>query len=146
MGRYHTYMTFHDQMDRQSAELCPSITITLSVIITHSLLYGGTLSHYFFLFVERVLHEDLKFRRFFQFALERLFFSPFYQGVSIYSLARFEGRDHDEAVKNLKRLYIPMIVANWKYLSLFTLLNFTVVPPVVNNYYGYSHSVLDGRN
>ena len=97
-----------------------------------SLLFGGTLPHYFYAFMERVLDQDLKFRKLIQFAMERLLFAPIFQGVSLYSLARFEGKDHDAAVKNLMKLYIPVLSANWKYLSLFTLFNFTVVPPMVN--------------
>lgn len=74
----------------------------------------------------------MKFRKLLQFAMERLMFAPMFQGVSLYTLARFEGKNHDDAVKNLMRLYIPVLTANWKYLSLFTLINFTVVPPMVN--------------
>lgn len=87
--------------------------------------------HYFYAFLESVLDQDLKFRKFLQFAMERLMFAPVFQGVSLYTLARFEGKDHNDAVKNLMKLYIPVLTANWKYLSLFTLINFTVVPPMV---------------
>lgn len=93
--------------------------------------------HYFYAFLEKVLDQDLKFRKFLQFAMERLLFAPIFQGVSLYSLARFEGKNHEEAVKNLTKLYIPVLTANWKYLSLFTLINFTVVPPMVNNWLEY---------
>lgn len=88
--------------------------------------------HFFYTFLERIFDEDMKFKRFLQFAMERLLFAPVFQGVSLYTLARFEGKDHNEAVKNLLKLYIPILAANWKYLSLFTLINFTVVPPMVN--------------
>lgn len=88
--------------------------------------------HYFYAFVEKVLDQDLKFRKFLQFAMERLMFAPIFQGVSLYTLARFEGKDHDDAVKNLMKLYIPVLTANWKYLSFFTFINFTLVPPMVN--------------
>lgn len=90
--------------------------------------------HFFYTFLERIFDEDMKFKRFIQFAMERLLFAPVFQGVSLYTLARFEGKDHNDAVKNLLKLYIPILAANWKYLSLFTLINFTVVPPMVNLY------------
>lgn len=89
--------------------------------------------HFFYTFVEKVLHQDLKFRKVLMFAMERLLFAPIFQGVSLYTLARFEGKNHEDAVENWMKLYIPIIVANWKYLSLFTLINFTVVPPMVNS-------------
>lgn len=88
--------------------------------------------HYFYGFLESFLDQDLKFRKFLQFAMERLMFAPIFQGVSLYTLARFEGKNHNEATQNLMKLYIPVLTANWKYLSLFTLINFTVVPPMVN--------------
>lgn len=87
--------------------------------------------HFFYTFLEKVLDQDMKFRKFLQFAMERLLFAPLFQGVSLYTLARFDGKNHDDAVKNLMKLYIPVIVANWKYLSLFTLINFTLVPPML---------------
>lgn len=88
--------------------------------------------HYFYGFLESVLDQDLKFRKLLQFAMERLMFAPIFQGVSLYTLARFEGKNHNEATQNLMKLYIPVLTANWKYLSLFTLINFTVVPPMVS--------------
>lgn len=96
-----------------------------------SLIFGGSLPHFFYTFIERALDEEMKFRRLIQFALERLIFAPMFQGVSLYTLARFEGKDHDAATKNLQKLYIPMLIANWKYITFFTFLNFTVVPPMV---------------
>lgn len=68
--------------------------------------------------------------------MERFLFAPIFQGVSLYTLARFDGKDHEEAVKNLKKLYVPVLVANWKYLSFFTLINFTVIPPMVMERFG----------
>lgn len=95
------------------------------------LIFGGTVPHYFYQTVERLFKRDMKFRRFFQFLSERLVFAPFYQLVSLYFLSIFEMNTHEVAVANLKKLYWPLLRANWQYLSIPVFLNMVFVPPML---------------
>uniref|UniRef100_A0A1L8D9Y3 Putative conserved plasma membrane protein n=1 Tax=Nyssomyia neivai TaxID=330878 RepID=A0A1L8D9Y3_9DIPT len=95
------------------------------------LIFGGTLPHYFYTFIERIFSDELKFRRFYQFLLERLTFTPIFQIFSLYFLSRFEGNNHQIAFANLYKLYWPILQANWKYLSLFTFMNIALLPPIL---------------
>ncbi|XP_073843757.1 peroxisomal membrane protein 2 [Musca autumnalis] len=94
------------------------------------LIFGGSVPHYFYKTVERLFHEDVKFRRFFQFLSERLVYAPIYQALSLYFLARFEMKSHNVAMANLMKLYWPLLKANWQYLSLAVFLNIYYVPPM----------------
>lgn len=94
-------------------------------------IFGGTVPHYFYKTIERLFSKDMKFRRFFQFLSERLIFAPFYQFLSLYFLSRFERNSHDVAMENLRKLYWPLLKANWQYLSLAVFINFNYVPPVL---------------
>ncbi|XP_014102967.2 peroxisomal membrane protein 2 [Bactrocera oleae] len=95
------------------------------------LIFGGTVPHYFYQTVERLFKHDMKFRRFFQFLSERLIFAPFYQLVSLYFLSIFEMNTNEVAVANLKKLYWPLLRANWQYLSIPVFLNMAFVPPML---------------
>lgn len=48
------------------------------------LTFGGTLPHFFYTWVERVVPDDIRFRGFIQFALERLGFAPLFQAGIIF--------------------------------------------------------------
>ncbi|XP_055708366.1 peroxisomal membrane protein 2 [Phlebotomus papatasi] len=93
------------------------------------LIFGGTLPHYFYVFVDRIVSDELRFRKFYQFVLERLTFTPFFQLCSLYFLSRFEGKTHEVAFANLYKLYWPVLQANWKYLTLFSFFNIIFLPP-----------------
>ncbi|XP_022917498.1 PXMP2/4 family protein 3 [Onthophagus taurus] len=95
------------------------------------LLFGGTCPHYFYQFVERIVTDETKFGVFKKLILERLIYTPIYQAFILYTLARFEGKNHDRALGQLFVLYVPTLMAAWKYLTLVQILNFTVVPPML---------------
>ncbi|EDV95901.1 peroxisomal membrane protein 2 [Drosophila grimshawi] len=92
------------------------------------LLFGGSVPHYFYQTVERLISHKLKFRKFLIFLAERLVHAPIYQLLSLYSLSLFEGNSHDTAVKNVEKLFWPVLKANWRYLSIFVYLNIAYVP------------------
>ncbi|XP_037940190.1 peroxisomal membrane protein 2 [Teleopsis dalmanni] len=94
-------------------------------------IFGGSIPHYFYQAMERLLNENIKFRRFILFLSERIIFAPFYQALSLYSLSRFECNSHKTAVANLQKLYWPLLQANWKYLSLAVFVNMAFVPPML---------------
>ncbi|KAH8251092.1 hypothetical protein KR026_010278, partial [Drosophila bipectinata] len=94
------------------------------------LIFGGSVPHYFYTTVERLFSHDLRFRRFFLFLSERLVYAPTYQALSLFFLALFEGKSPQMAIKNVEKLYWPLLKANWQYLSLFVYLNFAYVPPM----------------
>ncbi|XP_013112936.1 peroxisomal membrane protein 2 [Stomoxys calcitrans] len=93
-------------------------------------IFGGSVPHYFYKTIERLFHQDVKFRRFFQFLSERLIYAPIYQALSLYFLSRFEMNSHKVAMTNLEKLYWPLLKANWRYLSLAVFLNMYYVPPM----------------
>lgn len=63
---------------------------------------------------------------------ERLIFAPIMQAFSLYTLARFEGKNHAAAMKQLVALYLPVLQANWKWLTMFQIINLAFVPPIVS--------------
>lgn len=95
------------------------------------LLFGGTVPHYFFMFLERVVGKLSKNPVLIKLAIERLMYAPFYQFLSLYMLARFEGKNHDEAHLQMSKLYWGVLQANWTFLTTFQLLNLWLVPPML---------------
>lgn len=96
------------------------------------LLFGGTLPHYFYELVERIFSEDVvAFPLAKKLLFERLIYAPMIQAFSLYTLARFEGKNHKAALKQLFALYMPILEANWKWLTLFQVINLAFVPPMV---------------
>ncbi|CAG9771579.1 unnamed protein product [Ceutorhynchus assimilis] len=104
---------------------------TLGVYGVYGLLFGGTIPHYFYSFLERAVPDEASFAIAKRLFLERLVYSPLYQAFALYTLARLEGKDHDTAVKQLKDLYFTVVTSSWKYLTLLQLLNVSVVPPML---------------
>lgn len=98
----------------------------------YGLLFGGTIPHYFYEFVERTFPEDVvAFPLAKKLLFERLVFAPFIQAFSLYTLARFEGKTHKAALKQLFALYMPILEANWKWLTLFQVINLALIPPML---------------
>lgn len=93
-------------------------------------LFGGSVPHYFYGFVERLTRE-WKNRRYWQFVLQRLIFTPAFTALNLYCLALFEYASRKAATKNLMLMYKKVLLANWKYLSLPIFLNFKYVPPMM---------------
>lgn len=98
------------------------------------LLFGGTIPHYFYDFIERVFpHETTAFPLAKKLLFERLIFAPFMQAFSLYTLARLEGKNHVAALKQLNALYCTVLEANWKWLTLFQIINIAFIPPIVSH-------------
>ncbi|KAK9746076.1 Mpv17 / PMP22 family [Popillia japonica] len=95
------------------------------------LLFGGTIPHYFYKILERLVPEEASFAVIKKILLERLIFTPLFQAFVLYTLARLEGKSHNAAINQLMILYIPMLLAVWKYLTVVQIINFTVVPPML---------------
>ncbi|CAH1181007.1 unnamed protein product [Phyllotreta striolata] len=100
----------------------------------YGLLFGGTIPHYFYNMLERVVSEDASFAVIKKLIIERLIYSPLYQAFTLYVLARLEGKTHKSAMKQLEDLYWLVLSSSWKYLTIIHLINLSVVPPVVRNY------------
>ncbi|RZF35493.1 hypothetical protein LSTR_LSTR010184 [Laodelphax striatellus] len=101
----------------------------------YGLIFGGTIPHFFFNFLEKSVPGDSRIGALKQFLIERLIYAPLYQAFSLYALARFEGKTHEDAVSNMSKLYLPVLKANWYYLSLFQYINFRMVPPMLKVLY-----------
>lgn len=98
----------------------------------YGLAFGGTIPHYFYEFLERLFPEDLiAFPLAKKLLFERLIFAPLMQAFSLYTLARFEGKNHSAALKQLKALYLTVLEANWKWLTLFQVINLAFIPPML---------------
>lgn len=102
------------------------------ILVSSRLLFGGTIPHYFYMFLERAVPEEASFVIAKKLFLERLIYSPLYQAFTLYIIARLEGKDHKTAVKQLQSLYWVVLTSSWKYLTVIHLLNLSVVPPVVS--------------
>lgn len=96
------------------------------------MLFGGTIPHYFYTWLEHVVPEEAAFPVAKKLFLERLIYSPLYQAFTLYILARLEGKSHNDSVKQLQNLYWIVLTSSWKYLTIIQLLNLSVVPPVVS--------------
>ncbi|XP_017769257.1 PREDICTED: peroxisomal membrane protein 2 [Nicrophorus vespilloides] len=95
------------------------------------LLFGGTIPHYFYGFLERTVNQDASFAIVKNLVIERLIYSPLYQAFSLYMIARLEGKSHKEALVQLQSLYWTVLASSWKYLTLIQMLNLSVVPPML---------------
>ncbi|RVE43236.1 hypothetical protein evm_012116 [Chilo suppressalis] len=98
----------------------------------YGLLFGGSIPHYFYDFLERLFPEEVvAFPLAKKLIFERLVFAPFMQAFSLYTLARFEGKNHAAATKQLSALFVPVLKANWQWLTLFQIINLAFVPPML---------------
>ncbi|XP_072944013.1 peroxisomal membrane protein 2 [Epargyreus clarus] len=118
-----------------ASQLVAGDTLKLDPILAfavYGLLFGGTIPHYFYEFVERVFPEEVvAFPLAKKLLFERLIFAPCMQAFSLYTLARFEGKNHKLALKQLFALYSTVLEANWKWLTLFQIINLAFVPPML---------------
>lgn len=105
------------------------------------MIFGGTIPHYFYELIERLFpHEATAFPLAKKLIFERLVIAPIMQAFSLYTLARFEGKNHKAASKQLNSLYLTVLEANWKWLTLFQVINLAFVPPMVSNiFYDFNY-------
>ncbi|XP_033321734.2 peroxisomal membrane protein 2 [Megalopta genalis] len=90
------------------------------------LFFGGPIPHYFYQFIHPIVRNPLLLL-----LIERCLYTPCYQALTLYMLALFEGNASKDAVKQMKRLYWPVLSANLKYLTLLQFINIKYVPPVL---------------
>ncbi|KAB0795609.1 hypothetical protein PPYR_12448 [Photinus pyralis] len=97
----------------------------------YGLLFGGTIPHYFYGFLERAIPEQVPMAVLKKLLVERLIFSPIYHAFTLYMIARLEGKTHAQATQQVEHLYWPVLSSSWKYLSIIQFLNFQFVPPLL---------------
>ncbi|XP_024883630.1 PXMP2/4 family protein 3 [Temnothorax curvispinosus] len=90
------------------------------------LLFGGPVPHYFYTYVRLFVKNPLGIL-----LIERLIYTPCFQALALYLLAIFEGKPHQVACAHMQRLYLPTLMANLKYLTLFHFINIKYVPPML---------------
>ncbi|XP_067011073.1 peroxisomal membrane protein 2 [Anabrus simplex] len=95
------------------------------------LIFGGTVPHFFYQLLDRVLTEETSNLYMKQLLIERLIYTPLFQALALYMLARLEGRSQKESKQQLLRLYWPVLKANWIWLTVLQYLNLRVVPPML---------------
>ncbi|XP_046491379.1 PXMP2/4 family protein 3 [Neodiprion pinetum] len=89
-------------------------------------IFGGPVPHYFYQHIHKLTKHSLGIL-----LIERILYTPCFQVLSLYMLARFEGKTHETSYAQLEKLYWPVLAANWKYLTLFQFINITFVPPML---------------
>ncbi|XP_045474356.1 peroxisomal membrane protein PMP22 [Harmonia axyridis] len=97
------------------------------------LLFGGTIPHFFYLGLDNLISEEAGMAVVKRFLVERIIYTPLFQAFFLYMLARFEGKDHETALRQIKTLYWSVLTTSWKYISIIELMNQMVVPPVVRS-------------
>lgn len=95
------------------------------------LLFGGSVPHYFYSALDRYISDDVALAPLKQLILERLVFMPLFQILALYVLPRLEGKSQQQSAKQLSQLYWPVVISNWKWISLLQFINFTFVHPVL---------------
>ncbi|XP_025416983.1 PXMP2/4 family protein 3 [Sipha flava] len=96
------------------------------------LLFGGPVPHFFYENLESMFPENTSKMVFLKFGIERLLFTPFYQFLSLYVLSRFEGKSHEDTMKQIYAIYWPILKANWQIVSLIQFFNVKFVPPMLH--------------
>ncbi|KAI4491835.1 PREDICTED: peroxisomal membrane protein 2 [Polistes canadensis] len=87
------------------------------------LLLGGTVPHFFYSYTSFLVKNPLTLL-----LIERLIYTPCFQALTLYALARLEGKSHKASKKQLNKLYWPVLLANLKYLTLLQYVNIKYVP------------------
>lgn len=95
------------------------------------LLFGGTIPHYFYSWLERAVSEEASFAIVKKLLIERLIYSPLFTAFSLYTISRLEGKDHKTALRDVEGLYWTILTSSWKYLTILQLINLSIVPPAV---------------
>ncbi|XP_012056152.1 PREDICTED: peroxisomal membrane protein 2 [Atta cephalotes] len=90
------------------------------------LLFGGPVPHYFYTYIQLFVKHPLGIL-----LIERLIYTPCFQALALYLLAIFEGKTHQVAYAQMQKLYLPTLMANLKYLTLFHYINIRYVPPML---------------
>ncbi|CAG4912602.1 peroxisomal membrane protein 2 [Colias croceus] len=97
----------------------------------YGLIFGGSIPHFVYELIETLFPYNSAFPLAKKLLFERLIVAPFMQAFSLYTLARFEGKNHNAAVKQLNNLYMTVLEANWKWLTLFQVINMAFIPPML---------------
>ncbi|KZC13271.1 PREDICTED: peroxisomal membrane protein 2 [Dufourea novaeangliae] len=92
------------------------------------LIIGGPVPHYFHSLVHPFVKNPLMVL-----LIERCLYTPCFQVLTLYMLAVFEGNTHNDACIRVKKLYLPVLLANMKYLTLLQYLNLNYVSPMIRD-------------
>ncbi|XP_031849698.1 peroxisomal membrane protein 2 [Nomia melanderi] len=90
------------------------------------LFFGGPVPHYFYSYIYPFVRNPLGLL-----LIDRCLYTPCFQALSLYMLSIFEGNTHNDACKQMKKLYWPILNANLKYITLIQFINLKYVPPVL---------------
>ncbi|XP_044733916.1 peroxisomal membrane protein 2-like [Chrysoperla carnea] len=114
---------------------------TLLAFFLFGLFFGGIIPHYFYTYLELFVPGAVTSAVITKIVIERLLFAPAFTAFTLYILTCLEGKSHNEAFRQLKTVFSPILFANWKYISAIHLLNFCVVPPLlqvlIGNFVGF---------
>nr|CAD7259400.1 unnamed protein product [Timema shepardi] len=101
------------------------------------LIFGGTIPHWFFLTLDKLVPSNVPNFQMKRVLIERLLFAPLFHAWTLYVLARLEvschGKTHKQAVGNLYQVWAPIVRANWQWLTVPMLLNIVFVPSMLRS-------------
>lgn len=95
------------------------------------LLFGSTIPHFFYLGLEHIIPEESAFTIAKGLIVERLIYTPLFQAFYLYTLARFEGKTHKEAMRQLENLYVKILITSWKFITIIEAFNQMFMPPMI---------------
>lgn len=95
------------------------------------LIFGGSVPHEFYEILDWVFPDTSKHAVLKQLLFERIVYTPLYQFFSLYSLARLEGKTHNQTMSQIYYVYWSVLKANWKWLTVLQFINLTFVPPLL---------------
>lgn len=84
----------------------------------YSLLFGGSLPHFFYEIMEQILTSQRGLKQMLFFTTERLLYTPMFQAVSLYSLAILEVWRQSSTTKHPPHRSFLWINKNFLFLSL----------------------------
>jgi len=104
---------------------------TLGSFGMFGLLFGGTIPHFFYTFLTRVIDEDSRLAPFKMLLVERLLYTPIFQFFSLYMINRLQLKSHSDALRTVSRFYPSTLEANYQYLTILQFVNMYFVPPIL---------------
>ncbi|CAL4129298.1 unnamed protein product, partial [Meganyctiphanes norvegica] len=103
-----------------------------SVSLAKYALYGfvitGPLTHNFYKYLDRLVPPGPSVAVLKRMLIDRLLFAPFFLLVTLYVLARLEGKSHRDTAKEVKLKYWMVLVTNWKVWTPFQYININYIP------------------
>ncbi|KAJ6656568.1 hypothetical protein lerEdw1_003455 [Lerista edwardsae] len=94
----------------------------------YGLLFTGPLSHYFYLYLEKLVPSDVPLALVKRLLIDRLIVAPAFLVVFFFVMNALEGKNTSVFVKKMKSSYWAALKMNWKVWTPVQFINLTYVP------------------